>query len=742
MISFRTCAWVVASAFLAAAVVAAEPTNKTAAASAQSRRGVIVAAKTNVADKAQSVVMPGVGIPGEILFNTPSLEATWQDYRGRLALFALIDKRTDTPLLISQEAFTIIFADGHILRSSQMEAGSASMSALRPTTRAANAAERLGGQQATVSLSDPEGRVHATWKAVRREGADYLRQVITLTAAREVKISEIRLVSLQLDGAKVEGSVDGCPVVTDSMFFGVEHPMATNEIIGAKVHCSLVRPVTIKPGQSFEISSVIGAAAKGQMRRAFNTYVERERAHPYRTFLHYNSWYDIGYFSKYNEAAALAVVNKFGEELHTKRGVELSSFLFDDGWDDAKSLWGFHAGFPAGFANVRTAAEKFGAEPGVWMSPFGGYGKPKAERIKAGIAQGFETNASGFALSGPKYFARFSDTTKNFITQSGVNQFMFDGIGDAADATYPGSAFGSDFEAAIQLIKDLRAQKPDIFINLTTGTWPSPFWTKLADSIWRGGEDHSFDGVGSDRQKWITYRDADTYSNIVQGCSLYPLSSLMLHGLIYAQHAHNLSNDPSGAFTGEVHDYFGSGTQLQEMYITPTLLTPDNWNIIAEAAKWSRANAEVFADTHWIGGNPRALEVYGWAAWTPKKGVITLRNPSDKSADYQLDVGAAFELPAGAPAEYTLQSPWAADKEQHPQTAQAGTPLKITLEPFEVLNLDAYPPKIKPTPPGAYFTAPPPEKPVAPPPPKKEEKKPEPKAEKQADKKPELKKQI
>ena len=99
---------------------------------------------------------------------------------------------------------------------------------------------------------------------------------------------------------------------------------------------------------------------------------------------------------------------------------------------------------------------------------------------------------------------------------------------------FPGSLFDSDFSAAIHLIERLRAQEPNIFINLTTGTWPSPFWLRYADSIWRGGDDHSFDGVGSWRQKWITYRDEQTYRNIVEGGPLYPLNSLMLHGIIYA----------------------------------------------------------------------------------------------------------------------------------------------------------------------------------------------------------------
>ena len=66
----------------------------------------------------------------------------------------------------------------------------------------------------------------------------------------------------------------------------------------------------------------------------------------------------------------------------------------------------------------------------------------------------------------------------------------------------------------------------------------------------------------------------------------------MLHGLIYAQAgAATWARTPTDDFADEVRDYFGAGTQLQEMYITPALLTSKNWDDLAESARWSRANA-------------------------------------------------------------------------------------------------------------------------------------------------------
>ena len=553
--------------------------------------------------------------------------------------------------------------------------------------------DRFSGKQVVVSLSAPSIPGPVVWRAVLREGSAYVRTDLTIgPLTADLPVSRVTLVSMQTAGARVDGSVQGSPVVTDAAFYAVEHPMSTCTVDGADVSCALARTLPVRAGQSMTVSAVAGlSGGSSQLRRSFLAYLERERVHPYRPFLHYNSWYDLGYFTPYTEADAVAVVNAFGRELVKARGVVMSSFLFDDGWDSHKTLWKFNDGFPQGFLPVRAAAEKYGAEPGVWMSPFGGYGEPRTERLAFGKKEGFETNERGFALSGPVYYKRFRDTCLDMIRKYGINQFKFDGIGRATGVV-PGSEFGSDFEAAIHLIRDdLRAVKPDIFINLTTGTWPSPFWLDYADSIWRGGEDHSFAGVGSKRQQWITYRDAQTYKNVVLGGPLYPLNSLMLHGLIYAREAEGLKDDPTDDFKDEVRAYFGTGTDLQEMYITPWLLKPQDWDAIAESAKWARANADVLVDTHWIGGDPAKLEAYGHAAWSPRLGILVLRNPSDKPATFSLDVGQAFELPAGASLRYTARSPWREDRAAAPFTFVAGTASAIPLAPFQVLTLEATP---------------------------------------------------
>jgi hypothetical protein len=620
-----------------------------------------------------------------------SLETHWTIANAHLTQLSLTNHRNKSTIAIPAP-FAILLRDGTRIATTDLRTdASPTIESLHAQPDASRFADRLPGEQINVPLVTADGSLRITWTAVLRDGSAYLRQVLTITATQaDVPIARVELIDLRLPEAHVVGSVKGSPIVAGNLYLGFEHPLSNSSVTLDRATAWIDRDLPLRAGQSITYSSVIGFARPGQLRRDFLAYIERERAHPYRTFLHYNSWYDLGYFTPYDQDMALDRINTFGRELHDQRGVTLDSFLFDDGWDNHHSLWGFNSGFPQGFTPILQAAEKYGAHPGVWMSPWGGYSKPKQERIAFGKAAGFEIVDNGFALSGPKYYDRFRDVCLQMIQKYGVNQFKFDGTGNV-NSVVPGSAFDSDFDAAIHLIGELRQAKPDIFINLTTGTWPSPFWLDTADSIWRGGEDDSTAGVGPWRERWITYRDADTYQRIVQKGPLYPLNSLMLHGMIYARFHKQLDKDPTNDFRNEIRSYFGTGTQLQEMYITPSLLTPSNWDDLAEAANWSRSNADVLQDTHWIGGDPAWLEVYGWASWSPREGILVLRNPSDKPQSIAIDVAQAFELPPGAARSFTAHSPWKDDAHQPALELHAGTRHAFQLAPFQVLTLDMLP---------------------------------------------------
>jgi len=619
------------------------------------------------------------------------IDAKWTVEKNHIKSLSLTDRQNQRSLLIPS-LFSLRFADGKIIRAQELHfATQPVIRALPADTSASRASDRASGKEFVGVLEDESGDLRVELSLVLRDGSSYLREIVTISAPhRNLDIDNVRLIDLQLPESKIVGTVAGSPIIDGNFFLGFEHPLSTSVKVGDDVTAELKRTLPLLKEQSITYSSVIGVAPPGQMRRAFLTYIERERAHPYRTFLHYNTWYDLGYFNPYDQAGAVGRIDSFGHELHDKRGVTLDSVLFDDGWDNHASLWKFNRGFPDGFTPIREATNRYEFSPGVWMSPWGGYSKPKQERIQFGRSANFEIVDGGYALSGPKYYDNFRDVCLEMIRKYGVNQFKFDGTGNA-DKVFPGSRFDSDFDAMIHLIGELRHEKPDIYINLTTGTTASPFWLLYADSIWRGGEDQELAGVGNNRERWITYRDADTYKHIVSGGPLYPLNSLMLHGIIYAQYDDELNTDPGNDFANEVHSYFGSGTQLQEMYITPSLLSTQNWDTLAEAANWSRANASILKDTHWFGGDPAWLNVYGWASWTPKKGILVLRNPSDKPQNITIDLVKVLELPENATRSYSIGSPWKADAQQPRSELNVSIPHEFKLAPFEVKTLELLP---------------------------------------------------
>jgi hypothetical protein len=663
--------------------------------------GAQTAAEDKVARESDQPAV-AVGEQGGRLGNG-HIEAVWQVHEGRLTSMGIArpggaevgksapGRRNSTELL---PPFSIEMSGHRAVPASALKIiGAARVEHLAANEGASRYSDRVPGIAVHYAMTDEAGTFAADWAVVLREGSSYIRQVLTIKSAPgagAVPLSAVTLIDVKAKELEVAGKVKGSPLTAGNVYLGFESPLSACSVEGDEGTCKLVSGVAIGAGLEESYSAVIGVSEPGQMRRDFLTYLERERAHPYRAFLHYNSWFDLGYQLPYTQAEALDRIHAIGEELNKKRGVKLDSFLFDDGWDDTSDLWKVRADFKDGFKPLTEAAAEYGAAPGVWLSPWGGYAEAKKQRVATARRDGYEIVNDGMALSGPKYYKLFHDAVTRMVTVDGVNQFKFDGTGNA-EQVVPGSAFTNDFDAAIHLIGDLRQLKPDIFINLTTGTWPSPFWLFYADSIWRGGEDTGFAGAGSVREQWITYRDGETFAHIVEGGRLYPLNSLMLHGIVYGRKHKELSTDAGHDFANEVHSYFATGTQLQELYITPDILSAADWDTLAEAAKWARANAETLKDTHWVGGDPKKGEVYGWAAWSKDAAILTLRNPSDKAQTLTIDIGKALELPVGAAQRYVARSVWTGDGGKVERVLKAGRSTSFRLRPFEVLTLEGIP---------------------------------------------------
>ena len=187
---------------------------------------------------------------------------------------------------------------GDVLVPAQMTVTSTTVEDLRPDPASPRAADHEAGKAIVVTLTSPAVPGPVVWRAILRGEASYWRQQLVIGPVRSTMAhSSVVLVHARAAGARVEGTVQGSPVVAGDAFVGFEHPMSVCAVNVDEISCRLNRTVPLAAGQTLDVSSVAGIAEPNQMRRSFLAYLERERVQPYRPFLHYNSWYDLGFFT-------------------------------------------------------------------------------------------------------------------------------------------------------------------------------------------------------------------------------------------------------------------------------------------------------------------------------------------------------------------------------------------------------------------------------------------------------------
>ncbi|MEO9021468.1 MAG: hypothetical protein ABI237_01860 [Ginsengibacter sp.] len=641
----------------------------------------------------------GMNVDNIVSLENNAVKMVFQIKGGQMHPKSFIDKANgDVMDLLSVNWFSLGMNDERIILDQDFQlAGTPVIKPVSLKPNSARYSDGISGKIISATFVNRSLGLTIDWEARLSDGANYIQQRWAFHCKDSLPIIKYSMLEIPATFAKQTGTVDGTPLVSKEMFFALEHPMSRNEINEKNATTYLPWQETLQPSGNMVITTVFGVTPKGQLRRGFLYYVERERAHPYRPFLHYNSWYDLSWVDrKMEESSCLDRIKMFGDSLIKKRDVRMKAFLFDDGWDNNASLWQVSKEFPDGFANMKRLAESYGAELGLWLSPWGGYDSAKLERLKYGRLQNppFEINENGFSLAGPIYFKRFEKVTTDFILKDKISIFKFDGVGAGNGASGAGLNYQKDIEALLLLIQKLRTVNPDLYLSLTVGTWPSVYWLDYGDAIWRAGGDMGLAGSGDKRQQWITYRDAESYKNIVKRAPLFPLNSVMLHGICITDVGYpaSLEMDMKNVADG-IWSFFASGTSLQELYVNPHLLTPPMWDCLAAAAKWSDDNKDVLKDVHWIGGDPAEGEIYGYASWASRKGIFSLRNPSPVQKTFKVSLKRVFELPATPSSSFKLHNAINPKDIFSEKTVQSEKEFVVTLAPYELRIWEAVPVK-------------------------------------------------
>ena len=578
------------------------------------------------------------------------------------------------------ELFKVLLGDGSTVAASKMKQEDVKIVTLGEDPSAATASLRYAGKALEARFT--YGNLSITWRAVLRDGSHYLRTEMDIKAAKDLPMKGIVAMNYLVaknsayTAPEVVGNTRGAILASNHIFAGLETPMGLNSCKdeGNATHIEGLwrRNTTLKAGKTWNISSVVGLVAPNQLRRSFLAYSERERAVAWRPYPVYISWYELNidrnnapapsYKGNMTVEQCADVVSHWKTHFYDKYQMAPKAFVWDDGWDQY-GTWTFNPNFPNGFDEPANEAKQMGTGIGAWLGPVGGYGQSGEYR------RAYWRSKGGMQLSNEDYYNFFIRCCTNMIDRYDFRFFKFDGISAQASAIGPdeGTRGEENAEAIISIERAVRQKRPDIFLNTTVGTWASPFWFHFTDAVWRQEGDYGEAGdQGTDRERWITYRDRLVYQNFIQRSPVCPINTLMTHGFILSRWGAVSKNMDYNGIVREMRCAFACGSGMVELYNDYKLMDEikDNqgnagalWKDLAEGIKGQQEQADVLPDAHWVGGNPwdgKKANVYGWAAWNGKKSVLTLRNPSASAQSFTTTLREALEIPSYVRGKITL----------------------------------------------------------------------------------------
>lgn len=634
---------------------------------------------------AQAVIFPQKKQPGVAKITQKSnsyqlankvLKASFINTGGKL----YFNGCSELGLQPSTELFKVLLGDGKTITASEMKLEDVKMVTLAENPSAATASLRYAGKALEARFTYEE--LSIVWRAVLRNGSHYLRTEMDIQAAKDLPMKGIVAMNYLVaknsayTAPEVVGNTRGAILASNHIFAGLETPMGLNSSKdeGNATHIEGLwrRNTTLKAGKTWNISSVVGLVAPKQLRRSFLAYSERERAVAWRPYPVYISWYELNidrnnaqapsYKGNMTVEQCADVVSHWKTHFYDKYQMAPKAFVWDDGWDQY-GTWTFNPNFPNGFDEPANEAKKMGTGIGAWLGPVGGYGQSGEYR------RAYWRSKGGMQLSNEDYYNFFIRCCTNMIDRYDFRFFKFDGISAQASAIGPdeGTRGEENAEAIISIERAVRQKRPDIFLNTTVGTWASPFWFHFTDAVWRQEGDYGEAGdQGTDRERWITYRDRLVYQNFIQRSPVCPINTLMTHGFILSRWGAVSKNMDYDGIVREMRCAFACGSGMVELYNDYKLMDEikDNqgnagalWKDLAECIKWQQEQADVLPDAHWVGGNPwdgKKANVYGWAAWNGKKSVLTLRNPSASAQTFTTTLREALDIPAYVRGKITL----------------------------------------------------------------------------------------
>lgn len=470
----------------------------------------------------------------------------------------------------------------------------------------------------------------------------------------------------------------GQPIYLNGMFTGSEFPAADNNIEAG------IARTRYYAGKSFsELAdgkkeyttwkTVFGAARSLDMeviRADFLEYI-RDISRPTYLRTQYNSWFDYALdIDKDNIRESFFEIEKG----LTQNGVPpMDSYVVDDGWPDYdKDFWCFNDKFPNELYESAALAKRFASDFGLWLGPRGGYNAKTplfAKRMQKAGKGGYNRRTKDICTADHRYLENVSALFTDYMERFDINYWKLDGFllrscpskkhGHPTGGYKDMYCFSDHWENWIRIFKNMHEQREaagkSLWINQTSYCNLSPWYLQFTESLWmqNSGDIDFIDKTkngeamhGKDFDKTLTYRDARYFDMLRTRACQVPLSNIYNHDPIYGHFAKIQMTDDE--FRKFLYMCAARGTAFWELYYSYTLMNDAKWRINADVLRFIKENFHILRNAKLIGESPDTGAVYGYSAWEGGEGIVTLRNPLNRSQDFTFTLDRVLGVGEGA----------------------------------------------------------------------------------------------
>jgi hypothetical protein len=296
----------------------------------------------------------------------------------------------------------------------------------------------------------------------------------------------------------------------------------------------------------------------------------------------------------------------------------------------------------------------------------------------------------GVSLADPRYRAETKAALKKLVRENKLAHIKYDGFMAEEDNPHHRLLPGVDSveplaDYSLELLRASKEENRDLVTEPTYmnsfSNYISPWILMYSDTIWGNAGGDLPPGIAPApdyRESATTARDYHIFSSLDEVWA--PQNALHYFDIVHV--------DAKEGFPNHAAMAFGRGRFFVSTYLNPKLMNEEDWHIYAGLLKWARANVDVLRQTCVVPSDLGAGEPYIYAHWSGKRGILAVRNPSNESKTFVVDL-----VRAGAPRDLTQ----AVCYSQYPYRKGLASGLtghstfRVMMQPWELVFLEIVP---------------------------------------------------